>query len=195
VLVVQLNVTEWLVCTPFPESAMVLGEPDAVLVTVTELVSLPAALGLKIALNVIPCPGLRVTGVFAPVKVNAAPFSLMLETVTFEFPELAKVTLCVAEDPAFTFPKEMLVVLNVNTSVAATPVPLNPMVVGEFGALLTRLTVPVAAPAVAGLNCTLKLLVCPDESVRGRAKDPMPNPLPVTLTWLTVKVPEPLFCS
>ena len=114
-LVVQLNVTEWLVCTPIPESVMVLGEPDAVLVTVTEPLSLPAAPGLKITLNVILCPGLRVTGVFAAVKVNAAPFSLMLETVTFEFPELVTVTLCVAEDPAFTFPKEMLVVLKVNT--------------------------------------------------------------------------------
>lgn len=114
VLAAQLNVTEWLTCTPVPESAMIFGEPDALLVTLTEPVSLPAAFGLKITLKVVFCPSLRVTGVPVPVRLKPLPVALICETVTLEFPELVTVTLCVAEDPALTFPKAMLVVLNVS---------------------------------------------------------------------------------
>lgn len=73
--------------------------------------------------------------------------------------------------------------------------PLSPIVAGEFGALLTKLTLPVTAPAAAGSNCTLKLLVCPDESVTGKANVPKVNPLPVTPICVTLNVPVPLFCN
>jgi len=194
VLADQLNVTEWLTCAPVPDSAMVLGD-DAVLVTVTEPVSLPATLGLKITLNVVLCPALRLTGVLAPVIANPVPLSLICEIVTFEFPEFVKVTFCVAVDPIFTFPKAILVVLKVKACVAATPVPLSAIAAGEFGALLTMLTLPVTTPAAAGLHCTLKLLVWPGVNVIGRANLPMLNPVPVTLTWLTANVPVPVFCN
>ena len=174
---------------------MLFGEPDAVLVTVTEPVLLPAALGLNTTLKPIFWPALSVTGVLAPLRLNPAPLSLICDTVTFVFPEFVNVTFCVAEDPAFTLPKAIFVVLNVNVCVAATPVPLNAIAAGEFAALLTTLTLPVTAPADAGLNCTLKLLVCPDESDIGNANVPVLNPLPVTVTWLTVNVPVPLFCN
>ena len=174
---------------------MLLGEPDAVLVTVTEPLSLPAALGLNTTLKPIFWPALRVTGVLAPLRLNPVPLSLICDTVTLAFPEFVNVTLCVAEDPAFTLPKAIFVVLNVNVCVATTPVPLSAIAAGEFGALLTMLTLPVTAPADAGLNCTLKLLVCPDDSDIGKANVPVLNPLPVTLTWLTVNVPVPLFCN
>lgn len=181
-LAIQLNVTEWFTCTPVPESAMVLGEPEALLVTLTEPTSLPAAFGVKITSKVIFCPELRVTGVPAPVRLKPLPVALICDTVTPAFPELVTVTLCVAEDPALTLPNARLVLLNVNVCVTATPVPLSPIVAGEFGALLTTLTVPVTAPAAAGLNCTLKVLVCPDASVTGSVSVPRVNPVPVTPT-------------
>lgn len=93
---------------------MAFGEPDALLVTVTDPLSLPAALGLKITSNIMFWPAFRVTGVLAPVKLKPLPVSVICETVTLEFPELVIVTLCVAEDPVLTFPKAMFAVLNVN---------------------------------------------------------------------------------
>jgi len=153
VLAVHVRLTEWLAAeTPVPESAIVMGEPVAVLVNVTVPASLPAALGLKITLRVILCPAASVTGVFAPVSVNPAPLSLIWEIVTLALPELVTETLCVDDDPVFTFPKPRLVALNVSTCVAATPVPLRATTAGEFGALLTMLTLPLAVPADAGAN-------------------------------------------
>ena len=53
VLAVQLNVTVWLVARPVPESGIVFGEPVALLVTVTDPLSAPAAVGAKFTLNVV----------------------------------------------------------------------------------------------------------------------------------------------
>jgi len=157
-LALQLNVTEWLNCTPVPDSTIVFGEPGALLVTVTVPALLPAVAGLKSTLNDVLCPALKVIGVPAPVTLNPAPLSLICEMVTFAFPESVKVTFCVADDPVFTFPNVMFVVLKVSACVATAPVPLSAIAAGEFGALLTMLTLPMAGPAAAGLNCTLKLL-------------------------------------
>lgn len=122
------------------------------LLTVTEPVALPAALGSKITPNVRLCPAVRVTGVPAPLSVNPAPLSLIWETVTLALPPFVTVTLCVDDDPVFTFPKPRLVVLNVSICVDATPVPLMAMTAGEFSALLTIVTLPLAVPADAGAN-------------------------------------------
>jgi hypothetical protein len=53
VLAVHVSVTVWLVaCTPVPESAIVVGETVALLVTVTVPLAAPADVGLKTTLNV-----------------------------------------------------------------------------------------------------------------------------------------------
>ena len=137
---------------------MVLGEPLALLVTVTVPVSEPAAVGENRTLKVRFCPAVRVTGVPAPLRVKPAPASVMLDMVTLEFPVLVTVTLSVEEDPAFTFPNARLLVLNESVCEAATPVPLNAMVAGELGALLTIDTEPLAEPADVGENTILKLV-------------------------------------
>jgi hypothetical protein len=196
VLAVHVRTTEWLVAwTPVPESAIVPGEPVAVLVTVTVPLSLPEELGLKITLNVILCPAVRVTGVPAPLSVNPAPLSVICETITLALPELVTVTFCVDDDPVFTFPKPTVVVLKVSAWVAATPLPLRATTAGEFGALLTMVKLPLAAPADAGANWTLKLVDWPAFSVMGKDKGLVLKPLPATLTWVTVRVPVPLFVN
>lgn len=176
-----------------PESAIVFGEPVAVLVTVTVPVSLPAAVGLKITPNVIACPAVKVTGAPAPLNVNPAPLSVTEDTVTLAFPEFVRVTFWVEDDPAFTFPKPRLVVLNVSVCVAATPVPLKATTAGEFGALLTIVTLPLSAPAEVGANCTLKFVDWPAFRLKGSARVPVVKPVPATPTCVTVKVPVPLF--
>lgn len=51
---------------------------------------------------------------------------------------------------------------------AAVPVPLKDTVVGEFGALLVIVTLPVRLPAVVGANRTLNVAVPPAAIVVGR---------------------------
>ena len=64
--------------------------------------------------------------------------------------------------------KLKLFVLADRVTVAAVPVPLSDTVVGEFGALLVMVTVPVRLPAVVGANKTLNVAVPPAASVTGR---------------------------
>jgi hypothetical protein len=193
-LAIQFNATEWLVaCTPIPESEIVTGELLALLVTVTLPLSAPAAIGLKLTLNIKLWFGLNVTGVLAPLSANPVPLSVIPEICTLLFPVFVTFTGNDAELPAFTLPNGKLVVLNESVRVAATPVPLSAIVTGEFDALLTTLTLPVTAPDALGENCTLKLLDCPVPSETGKLSEPLLNPLPVTFTCVIESVPVPLF--
>ena len=79
--------------------------------------------------------------------------------------------------PKTTFPNEVL--LGFTESSTVTPVPASETVAGEFEALLTKETLPVAAPAAVGANVTLKELLCPAASVRGRESPLMLKPVPV----------------
>ena len=139
-------------CTPVPDRAIVTGEPVAVLVTVTVPEALPADVGLKITPKANCCPAVNVTGVPAPLRLNPVPLSAICEIVTLEFPELVTVTLCVEEEPVFTLPNPRLELLNDSVLVAAIAVPLKASAVGELGALLTMLTVPLPVPADVGAN-------------------------------------------
>ena len=137
-------------CTPLPDSEIVDGDPVALLVTVTLPEALPAADGSKITLNVRLCVGESVTGTAAPVKENPVPLSAICEIFTLALPVFVTVTLFVEEVPVVKVPKLRLVALIDSVSVAATPVPLSKMDTGEFGAVLTMLSVPVAVPAAVG---------------------------------------------
>ena len=170
-----------------------MGDPLALLVTVTLPERFPLVEGLKVTPKTSCCPAVSVTGVPALLKLNPVPLSVICEIVTLAFPELVIVMFLVEDEPAFTLPNERLELLNVKVLVAATPVPLKDIDVGDVGALLTTVTAPVESPAEEGENCTLKLLVCPALILNGRASVPVLNPLPDTLTWLIVSVPVPLF--
>lgn len=149
----QLKLAEWDVAwTPVPERVMVLGKPVAVLAMVTLPLSVPEVLGPKITPKVILWPGDKETGVPAPLRVNPVPLSVICETVTFELPEFVSATLCVDEDPALTLPKARFVALSASDWVAGIPIPLTAMVDGEFGALLTMVTLPLTDPADVGAN-------------------------------------------
>jgi len=80
-------------------------------------------------------------------------------------PVFVIVSFFVDEVPVFTFPNAKLLPLNESVCVAATPVPVNATVVGEFGALLTMFTVPARLPAVVGANTALKVAVAPGARV------------------------------
>ena len=128
------------------------------LATDTLPLSVPAAVGEKTTAKLRCCPAESVTGVPAPLKANPAPLSVIVEIVTLALPVFVTVTDCVDEDPSFTLPKARLVLLNERVCDAATPMPLNATVAGEFGALLTMETAPLTVPADAGEKTTLKLV-------------------------------------
>ena len=52
----------------------------------------PAADGVKITLNVAPCPALSVIGGFAPVTLNPLPLATALDSVTLSPPVFVTVT-------------------------------------------------------------------------------------------------------
>ncbi len=62
---------------------------------------------------------------------------------------------------------------------------------GELEALLTSETLPPVLPVTVGANCTLRLLVCPAESVRGKVCPVVVKPAPLTAAWETVKLLVP----
>jgi len=131
---------------------MVFGKPAAVLAIVTLPLAVADPLGLKITPKAMLWPGDNETGVPAPLSVNPVPTSVICETVTLALPEFVSVTLCVEVAPALTSPKARFVALMANDCVAATPIPLRLMVAGEFDALLTMVTLPLAEPAAVGAN-------------------------------------------
>jgi len=117
---------------------------------------------------------------------------LICEIVTFAFPVLVIVRLCCAELPVVTLPKLKLDELSEIVATDAIPVPLKLTELGELGALLTSETLPVTLPADCGPNCTLKVLAAPGLIESGRASELVVNPLPDTLTCVTVSTAVPL---
>lgn len=193
VLASHVNVTLCVaVETPLPESAMVTGEPLALLPTVTAPLRVPVVDGLKITLNDRLCPGVSVTGVLAPLKLNPLPLTPICEMLTSAFPVFVTTTDCEEDVPVATLLKLRLLVLKDNVCVALTPPPLRPTTTGEFGALLTMEILPVAPPVAAGENCTLNVPDCPGLREMGRVSALVENPVPVTLTCVTDNVAEPV---
>ena len=127
--------------------------------------------------------------------LKPAPERFTCEIVTLEFPLFVSVTVCVLLVPTTTLPKLKLVGLAVSWNVAATPVPLRAMAVGEFGALLTSDTLPVTLPVAAGANCMVKVLDCPAERLKGKVSPLMLKPVPETVACDTVRAALPVLVS
>lgn len=92
-----------------------------------------------------------------------------------------KVALSELVFPTRTFPKLKLGGVAVKVVVAAAPVPLRVIVIGEFGALLVTVMLPVALPVDAGEKPALNVVFFPALIVIGMLSPVMLNPVPVTL--------------
>lgn len=142
---------------PSPNSEIVAGELDALLVTVTPPDALPAAPGAKVASRVADWPGVRINPAETPLSEKDPPAMLTFDMVTSEFPALVKVTDKELVLPTVTFPKFKLGTLEVSSVVAAIAVPLKVTVLGVLEALVLTETSPDKAPGVLGLNTTSKV--------------------------------------
>ena len=137
--------------------------------------------------------GVSISPEVTPLAVNPAPVAVTVEIFTLALPLFVSATLRELLLPTLTLPKLRLVVLNPSTLVDATPVPLSPIDIGEFGALLTSDIDPVTAPAAVGANTTLKFAFFPARIVNGAVMPDMLKPAPVTLADDIVKLAVPPF--
>ncbi len=170
---------------PEPASAMVKFGFEAS--ETTEMLPLvdPAEVGAKATPKVKLCPGDRTIGKLSPVTLNPLPVTLACVTVTLEPPELVKISDRVVLLPICTLPKLRLI------EVAATvpgvaPLPESARVRLELAALLTIETLPFADPPVFGAKVTMKFVLWPADSVKGRLSPLRLKPAPVIVAWLTV---------
>jgi hypothetical protein len=177
--------------TPVPLREIVSGEFGALLTSVTDPVTLPAALGPNTALNVALLPAPIVTGAVIPVVLNPAPETATEEIVTVALPPFVSVTVCELLVPVVTLPNAAL--LGVADNCGCVPVPLKVIVAGEFGALLTIEMLPLALPADVGANLALKVVLSPAPNVTGVAIPVVLKPAPVTATAEIVTVAVPPF--
>ena len=144
-------------CAPVPLKAIVNGELDASLVSVTEPVTLPAAVGAKATVSVAVCEGFNVAGVVMPLTENPVPVALTAETCTAALPVLLTTTCPLVFLPTATVPRLKLAGFALNRPVAVLdPVPLSgTLSVGVVGSLLVIAMFPEALPADVGENVTV----------------------------------------
>ena len=81
------------------------GEFVALLATDTLPAALPDAAGVKVAVKVAVCPGLRISPEETPLALKPAPETVTFEIVTLELPAFVSVTVCVLLLDTFTLPK------------------------------------------------------------------------------------------
>jgi len=177
--------------TPVPLREIVSGEFGALLTSITDPVTLPAALGPNTRLNVVVLPAPIVTGAVIPVVLNPAPETVTEEIVTVALPPFVSVTVCELLVPVVTLPNAAL--LGVAANCGCVPVPLKLIVVGEFGALLTIEMLPLALPADVGANLALNVVLSPAPNVSGVVIPVVLKPAPVTVTAEIVTVAVPPF--
>jgi hypothetical protein len=115
--------------------------------------------------------------------------------VTVEFPLFVRVTVWELELPALMLPKLSVAGLADSVTVAATPVPVSAMVLGELGALLVTVTVPAALPEVLGANSTLNEAVPPAATVAGVVSPLTLKVPPLTEICEMVRGAVPVFVS
>jgi len=171
---------------------MTTGEFVALLATVTLPVKLPVVEGEKLTCNVAFWPGARIRPAETPLVANLAPATLTPETFTLEFPAFFSVTSRMLLAPMATFPKLKLEALESRSVVAAAPVPLTAIVLGELEALLITDTIPEMLFLTVGENMTLNVDCLPGPMVTGRDVPVILKPLTAVLTCVTVISELPL---
>jgi hypothetical protein len=154
----------------------------------------PLKSGAKVIATVRLAPAAIVRG-RPRFELNRDPAKFAEITTTEEFPVLVNVTFWEELFPTSTLPNARLVGDTLNRSVGvAVAEPDRLTVGGVFGALLTRVSVPVKVPTPVGANRIVRLADCPAPTAIGKVAPETLKPLlPVTLAAVTDKLVPPLF--
>ena len=177
-----------------PETVTTALEPCE-LATVIFPLTLSEAVGLKETLMTALCPAAKASPDAIPVAVKSFAFTVTWEMVTLVFPLFVMVTFWELELPTLIPAKLKLVGFAVSVTVAAVPVPLRATALGEWGALLVMLTLPVRFPAVVGANKTLNVAVPPAGTVAGVVSPLTLKAAPVTDNCVIVREAVPVFVT
>jgi hypothetical protein len=140
---------------PVPVTGIEMFESVAVLVTAIVPVAAPAIVGANCAVNEALCPAAIVNGVATPVTLKPGPVAAIWLTVALVLPEFVKVTVCCPVLETATLPNARLPGFAVNVELCETALPASEIICCDPGALSVSVMLPVAAPAVVGVNVTL----------------------------------------
>ena len=109
------------------------------------------------------------SGTVRPLPLKPVPEVVICEMVRFAVPVLLIAIDCVPLLPTVMLPKATFMGLAVSCAMgAAAPVPVSVKFVGEFEAVLTSETLPVAVPVTDGAKSSVREVVAPAASVKGR---------------------------
>ncbi len=155
-------------CAPTadPESGIVSVGFCASELTVTLPVKLPVEVGEKLTVNETLWPADNVNGGLIPEMLKPVPLAETAEMWASDPPVFFTVSVCVEVVPTVIFVNVMLVGFAVSVG-GVTPVPDNGML--TFAEPLTVSDmVPLTAPAAAGSNVTLNVVLWFGVSVKGK---------------------------
>jgi hypothetical protein len=180
---------------PVPERLTAVGEPVALLATLTLPLTAPPLVGSNVTESATDWPAPSTVPASEPAAVKPFPDKVTLEIVTLALPVLVRV---VESEPLLsssTFPKLRVEGLALSDAVAARPVPERLMASEEGVPFVASDTVPLAAPAAEGSNVTLNEALLPAAIVVEVLNPVSPKPEPLTVTWEKVSVAPPEFVS
>jgi hypothetical protein len=169
------------------------GEPGALSVKVIVPVAAPVVVGAKLTLNETVWPAVICFGSVKPEMPKPLPATVAILIVTFVLPVFVKVTVCDALWFTCTF--EKFSVEGAIERPACVAVPVKEIVSGEFVALLTTVSEPVAAPSVVGANCIDTVLLCPTAKVVAALPLVTVKPAPASVAADTVTEAVPVFVT
>jgi hypothetical protein len=153
----------------------------------------PLAPGVKVTVKLADCPAVSVAGKEIPESTNSPLLELADEIVT-DAPLAVRLPVSAAFEPTVTLPKLRLVGETANVP-EAVPVPES-AIPGEFAAFDATDRLPLAVPALVGVNVTLKVTLWPDVRLMGKLLNPLvENDAPVKFTCEIATVDPPVLVS
>jgi hypothetical protein len=176
---------------PLPESVIVVGELDALLVTLTVPVKVPVVLGAKTTLKAVDWPAARESGNPSPFTEKDPPATLTLDRDTGALPVLVRVTDCVAEEPSVTVLKLREAGEADSLRTELTPVPPSEIATEELGALLVNVIPPEKLLADVGSKLTVNGADPPGATVTGSVRPEYAKPVPASDACETTRFAVP----
>ena len=152
-----------------------------------------AEAGVKLTVKAEEPPGGTESGGVSPEKLKPVPTSDAWVTLSVAVPGLLMASIWVLVTPTVTLPK--LTLAGITEICGCTPLPLSEIVVGELVALLIKLRLPVALPAVAGAKLTVSEKLWPTARFTAPVKPLTVNPEPVMATCERLTLAVPVFVS
>lgn len=187
--------------TPFPVRLTLDGEFEASLTIEIIPEELPLVVGEKETPNVTDCPAPKTKGNGGSSSGSGTPTAYPVPVTLMAVIVMGVAFVLKSEIdwldwlPITMSPKLMDAGLTARFTAGPIPVPARVIVVGEFEALLVKLTLPFTTPPAVGMNTTLKLVDCPGFKFTGNVSPVTVNSAPVMARLVIVTALFPVFVT